>query len=53
VSEPLVTIHIPRGDWNQIVDDIENMCGVGREEIEILQSAMEHPCRFGACEECK
>lgn len=38
--DDLITIVIPRGDWNQIVSDIENMCGCGSEDIEILQSAV-------------
>lgn len=34
-----VRVCIPRADWNQIVDDIENMCGCSSNEIEILQNA--------------
>jgi hypothetical protein len=33
-----IIVSIPRQDWNQIVSDIENMCGVSKDEIEILQS---------------
>lgn len=38
--DEVITVRIPLRDWNQIVNDIENMCGVGRDEIEILQSAV-------------
>ena len=31
-------IKIDKGDWDQIVSDIENMCGTSEDEIEILQS---------------
>ena len=30
-----VTLRMPEAHWDQIVDDIENMCG-GSDEIEIL-----------------
>jgi hypothetical protein len=30
------TIRLPKSHWRQIVDNIEEMCGVGRENIEIL-----------------
>jgi hypothetical protein len=33
-----ILIEIDKADWQQIVSDIENMCGVSRDEIEILQS---------------
>jgi hypothetical protein len=36
-SEPMVTIRLPLANWNQIVSDIENMCGTSAENIEILQ----------------
>jgi hypothetical protein len=39
----ILTIRIPRADWVQIVSDIENMCGCGRDEIEILQSVEVDP----------
>lgn len=29
--ERTVTIRLPQEDWRQIVSDIENMCGRGRE----------------------
>jgi hypothetical protein len=36
-EDPMLTIRIPRSSWNQIVDDICNMCGTGDlSEIEIL-----------------
>jgi hypothetical protein len=34
-----VYIRIPREDWKQIVDDLENMCGVPAREIDILKNA--------------
>jgi hypothetical protein len=37
MTEKWVTVRLPKSSWGQIVDDIENMCGVGAEEIEILQ----------------
>jgi hypothetical protein len=37
IREATVTIRMPLGDWNQIVSDIENMCGTSAENIEILQ----------------
>lgn len=33
-----VTIRLPMADWDQIVSDIENMCGTGADQIEILSS---------------
>lgn len=39
MSEPMVTVRLPLASWNQIVDDIENMCGTSAENIEILQDA--------------
>jgi hypothetical protein len=46
-AQEILTIRIPRADWAQIVSDIENMCGCGRDQIEILQSAqiVEEPAR--------
>lgn len=38
-SDELITVRIPRGHWNQIVDDLENWCGVSAKHIEILQEA--------------
>jgi hypothetical protein len=38
VDSELITVVIPRADWNQIVSDIENMCGCSESEIEILQN---------------
>jgi len=35
-TDNLVTVRLPRSSWNQIVDDIENMCGMDAEDIEIL-----------------
>lgn len=35
-----ITIRLPKGDWQQIVSDIENMCGVDASDIEILQSVV-------------
>lgn len=35
-----VTITLPLAHWRQIVSDIENMCGVGADEIEILSGAV-------------
>ena len=37
MNSEYVTIRLPRGDWRQIVRDIEDMCGCSRDEIEILQ----------------
>lgn len=37
-GEDLVTVRLPRAHWQQIVDDIENMCGTSAEDIEILSS---------------
>lgn len=37
-DEDLITIRLPRSHWSQIVDDIENMCGMSEDEIEILRS---------------
>ena len=34
-----ITVRIPRDHWDQIVSDIENMCGTHAEAIEILQDA--------------
>jgi hypothetical protein len=34
-----ITVRIPRDCWDQLVSDYENMCGVEKEEIEILQDA--------------
>lgn len=34
-----ITVRIPRDSWDQIVSDIENMCGTSKEDIEILQDA--------------
>lgn len=34
-----ITVRIPRDSWDQIVSDIENMCGTNKEDIEILQDA--------------
>jgi hypothetical protein len=39
VSEAMVTVRMPLSHWNQIVSDIENMCGESAENIEILQQA--------------
>lgn len=39
MDDQLITVVLPRSHWNQIVDDIENMCGTAAEEIEILASA--------------
>lgn len=33
----MITLRLPESHWRQIVSDLENMCGVGEEEIEILQ----------------
>ena len=33
----MVTVRLPLSHWNQIVSDIENMCGTSSEHIEILQ----------------
>lgn len=38
MTDKLVTIQLPKAHWNQIVDDIENMCGQSWEDIEILAS---------------
>ena len=38
MDSELITIVIPRADWQQIVSDIENMCGCSEDEIEILQN---------------
>ena len=36
-NDPMLTIRIPRSSWNQIVDDICNMCGTGDlSQIEML-----------------
>lgn len=35
----MVTVRLPLSSWNQIVSDIENMCGTSAEHIEILQEA--------------
>jgi hypothetical protein len=32
-----ITIRLPKASWNQIVDDIENMCGAPALDIEILR----------------
>lgn len=50
----LITIRIPASDWNQIVSDIENMCGVGKDEIEILQSVevLDEVSNDGCCDSC-
>lgn len=37
-EEQMITIRLPKADWYQIVSDIENMCGTGYENIEILSS---------------
>lgn len=37
MSETMVTVRLPLSSWNQIVSDIENMCGTSAENIEILQ----------------
>lgn len=34
-----ITVRIPRDHWDQIVSDIENMCGTHKDDIEILQDA--------------
>jgi len=36
-TEPMVTVHLPRSHWNQIVINLEKMTGLDMEEIEILQ----------------
>jgi hypothetical protein len=33
----LITIRLPKENWDQIVSDIENMCGCNSDDIEILQ----------------
>jgi hypothetical protein len=35
----MVTVRLPLSHWNQIVSDLENMCGTSAEDIEILQQA--------------
>jgi hypothetical protein len=36
-AEQMVTVRLPKSHWNQIVSDIEDMCGTGdHSEIEIL-----------------
>jgi len=37
MTEPMVIVRLPLASWNQIVSDIENMCGTSAENIEILQ----------------
>lgn len=39
----LVTIRLPKSHWQQIVDDIENMCGTTAANIEILQHVHTEP----------
>jgi hypothetical protein len=34
-----ITVRIPRDHWDQIVSDIENMCGTHKDDIEILADA--------------
>jgi hypothetical protein len=36
----LVTVTLPLSHWQQIVSDIEDMCGSHRNDIEILSSAV-------------
>lgn len=36
MDDSLVTIRLPLSNWRQIVSDIENMCGLMADEIEIL-----------------
>jgi hypothetical protein len=36
-EQPSVIIELPLAHWNQIVSDIENMCGQSAEHIEILR----------------
>lgn len=37
----MITLRLPLSHWQQIVNDIEDMCGVGQDDIEIL-SQVEH-----------
>lgn len=37
MSKKYITIRLPKSHWRQIVSDLENMCGCGEDEIEILQ----------------
>jgi len=39
MDDEMVLVIMPRSHWEQIVDDIENMCGLPAEEIEILADA--------------
>lgn len=32
-----ITIRLPRNDWNQIINDYENYCGLAAPDIETLQ----------------
>lgn len=34
----MITITLPEANWRLIVSDIEDMCGCGADEIEILQN---------------
>lgn len=35
-----IVLKIPFNDWNQIESDIENMCGMNADEIEILSNVV-------------
>lgn len=37
MSEDMITVRLPRSHWRQIVDDVENMCGLPARDIEILR----------------
>src|SRR5688572_25336951 len=39
----MVLVRIPAPHWNQIVIDIEDMCGRGAEDIEILSACEVYP----------
>ena len=40
LPDRIVTVSLPMSHWQQIVSDIENMCGVGAYDIEILSQAV-------------
>lgn len=50
-----ITIKMPLAHWRQLVSDYEDMCGVGEDEIEILQDVTEvaDDCRCTYCGQCK
>lgn len=41
-----VVVTLPQAHWDQIVSDIENMCGADAEEIEILSDVVVRPLRY-------